>query len=562
MKFVFLLFVLTLTSPVFALDREAVSIINYDLDIQIDSSQQRLGARGKITLRNDSGAPQKVVALQISSTLDWRSIQVGDKPVDFTSHPYASDIDHSGSLTEAVITLPTELSPKATIDLQIGYEGTIPADVTRLTRIGVPENTAIQSDWDEISSQFTAVRGIGYVVWYPVATESANLSDGNTVFETLNRWKAREAGASLDFRLIHSGGDTGQTILCNGRSSKKSQDPSTVECNYAPAEFPLFVIGNLATEERSGLTIEYTSEHRSGADAYALAAELASQLVNDWFGKPKENITIIDLVDAGRAPYESAALLMIPLAGNDSKVYQMTAVHELTHSAFFSPRPWIYEGVAHFAQALMREQQDERASAVSFMDGHRSAIADAEKMAARDKDGQTKESLINTDNEEFYRSKAMYVWWMLRDMVGDVPLKKALASYRPEQDKESGYMQRLIENESKRDLEWFFDDWVYRDRGLPDFKVESVYSRATVNGGYVLTITIENLGDAGAEVPVRVLMQDAPEAAKRLEVRGKSKASVRIEAVTAPQEVIVNDGSVPESDYSNNDYKIQNLDQK
>ena len=28
-------------------------------------------------------------------------------------------------------------------------------------------------------------------------------------------------------------------------------------------------------------------------------------------------------------------------------------------------------------------------------------------------------SLVNTTNEELYRSKAMCVWWMLRDMVGD-----------------------------------------------------------------------------------------------------------------------------------------------
>ena len=33
-------------------------------------------------------------------------------------------------------------------------------------------------------------------------------------------------------------------------------------------------------------------------------------------------------------------------------------------------------------------------------------------------------------------------------------------------------MQRLIEAElpEKRDLETFFDDWVYRDRGLPQLK--------------------------------------------------------------------------------------------
>ena len=61
-----------------------------------------------------------------------------------------------------------------------------------------------------------------------------------------------------------------------------------------------------------------------------------------------------------------------------------------------------------------------------------------------------------------------------------------------------------------------------------------------------MTVTIENLGDAGAEVPVTLRMEDG-EVTKRLEVRAKSKASIRIEASSTPQEVVVNDGSVPES---------------
>ena len=72
----FLTLILTtgLTVPSAALNREAFTITRYDLDARLDPGQQRLGARGKITLRNDSAQPQKVVALQISSSLDWRSI--------------------------------------------------------------------------------------------------------------------------------------------------------------------------------------------------------------------------------------------------------------------------------------------------------------------------------------------------------------------------------------------------------------------------------------------------------------------------------------------------------
>jgi hypothetical protein len=117
-------------------------------------------------------------------------------------------------------------------------------------------------------------------------------------------------------------------------------------------------------------------------------------------------------------------------------------------------------------------------------------------------------------------------------------------------------MPHLIQSQTQRDLEWFFDDWVYRDRGVPDFKVESAFSRKTANDAYVLTITIDNLGSAGAEVPLTVRFAGG-EIGRRLEVRAKSKGVIRVETSAAPTEIVVNDGSVPESDVSNNTFKIE-----
>ncbi len=43
---------------------------------------------------------------------------------------------------------------------------------------------------------------------------------------------------------------------------------------------------------------------------------------------------------------------------------------------------------------------------------------------------------------------------------------------------------------------------------------------------------------------------------QRLEVRAKSKATVRVGTTGAPQEIVVNDGSVPENDVTNNSFKV------
>jgi hypothetical protein len=77
-----------------------------------------------------------------------------------------------------------------------------------------------------------------------------------------------------------------------------------------------------------------------------------------------------------------------------------------------------------------------------------------------------------------------------------------------------------------------------------------------MSNAFLLTVTVENLGSAGAEVPIIVKFAGGA-ATKRLEVRAKSKATIRIETPGIPQEITVNDGTVPESDTTNNTVKVE-----
>src|SRR5277367_185075 len=182
-RLIFILVFCTAAANALSLDREAFTFTKYELDVRVEPGQQRLGVRGKITLRNDSATPQKIAVLQISSSLDWRSIRANGKQLQFVSQPYTSDIDHTGVLSEAIVTLPEAVPPKGTVDLEIAYEGIIVLDATRLTRIDTPESIANSTDWDQISAKFTAVRGAGYVAWYPIATEAGSLSEGASAFD-------------------------------------------------------------------------------------------------------------------------------------------------------------------------------------------------------------------------------------------------------------------------------------------------------------------------------------------------------------------------------------------
>jgi hypothetical protein len=563
MKLLHILCVLCgLVVPSIALDREAFTFTNYDLNVRVEPEQQRLGARGKITLRNDSSAPQKNIALQISSTLDWSSIQVGGNAVEFVSHEFTSDIDHTGTLSEAILTLPREVPPKGTIELDVGYEGVIPLDVTRLTRIGLPEDKAKHTDWDQISKSFTAVRGIGYAVWYPVAMESANLSEGNSVFETIGRWKAREADTDLVIKVIHSGEGSTEfsKFFCNGKVDAQTYEQmgrsylAHTECSFNPlgSNVPTFVIANYQKlAPNASLAIQYLPGQEEAAKEYAEVAANIDPIPP--VGGDRGSLQILGLPDPDAASFVGEGMLLCPLKSPITNEAVLDIVYAKARHLVSSPRAWIQDGLAHYAQATFIADDAGRQAALDYLNAHRAPLVEAEKTRPP-ADHETDHSLINAPDDLYLQTKAMDVWWMLEDMLGNT-LSGALLSYHANKDKDGNYLQRVIEKETQRDLQWFFDDWVYRDRGLPDFRVDSVYPRPIVDGGYMITVTIENLGGAGAEVPV-ILRTDSGEIIKRLEVRARSKAAVRVQSASIPHEVVVNDGSVPESDMSNNVFKV------
>jgi hypothetical protein len=521
--------------------------------------------RGKITLRNDSASAERNVTLQVSSSLNWSSITFEGKRVEYVTQPYVSDIDHTGALSEAIAVLPTAVEPKQSVELEIGYEGVIGQDTTRLTGIGVPADQAKRADWDQISRAFTAVRGVGYVAWYPIATQAVSLTDGDAMPDAVARWKQRESQSEFEAKFcISENGSQPNTIALMDSSEAELSGADAAGNSCTEFAFkslgdvvPTFAVGEYGLQSKGNIDIHFLPEHRSGAQDYASAIGEVSPLITKWFGDHRapgrgEGQTI-DLAELSAASFESGNTLLMPLAGGDTKLL-LSAAQQLTHLFFPSARAWIRDGLAGYAQARFIEEKEGRKAAIAYLDGHRKGLLESEQESA----GKA-EPLISASDAFRVESKAIYVWWMLRELVGESALESALHNYKASEDNDNqgaAYMQKLIEAQAHKSLQWFFDDWVYHDRGLPDLRIASIYSSALPSGGYMLTITVENTGGAGAEVPVTVQM-DSSEASQKLLVAGKSKATVRIEVASPAVKVTVNDGSVPESDMSNNEMKAE-----
>ena len=559
-----LAFIVTLLSACASaanLDRTAFTFTNYDLEVRVNPEEQAIAARGKITLRNDSDRPQKVAVLQISSTLEWRMVQVAGEDAEYLTQPFMSDLDHTGKLTEALVTLPTPVAPKETVVIEVGYSGAIPRDATRLTRIGVPDARAVASDWDRVGEKFTAVRGIGHVAWYPVSAEAANLSD-HSLFSTIANWQQRETHSQMKTRLCWiTEEDHSFTVVANGNFEGIGGGTGGGEGNRTGCSsysfgnlsqtVPTFAIAQFEMLTRPLASFYYLEGHGGEASDYAIAAEKVEPWLEEWFNKPASKIEIVEIPESDAAPFDAGSMLLTPLNAREAKGMETAMAHQLVHAMLHSSRLWISEGLAQFAQTLVRERQDGRRAALDSMDELLTPLVVAEKQnaAAAKAAGDASQSLMNTTDEVYYRVKAMYVWWMLRDMLGDLPLQTVLKGYRGEQDKDPSYVQRLIGSQSKRDLEWFFDDWVYRDRGLPELQIVSAPSRETLNNSHVVAVTVENTGGAGAEIPVMVTA-DTGQKTERLLVRAHQKEITRISILGVPKEVIANEGSVPVADDS------------
>ena len=356
-------------------------------------------------------------------------------------------------------------------------------------------------------------------------------------------------------------------VFMNGRAQREASGggyEGTV-CTGHPYRplgilIPTVVAGNYSSLEKPDLNIQYLPEHKSGADDYALAIEQVASKISSWFGdhrdQPESKAEVVDLPDPQALPFQSGNMLLMPLATDESTLLLMAA-RQLTQLYFPSPRTWISDGLAGYAQANYFLNEKGRDAALLYLENHRGGLVEAEKQNFENEgDRSAKNSLINSSDEFFVQAKAMNVWWMLKDIIGDAHFSAALHNYKASNDTSAYYMQKLIEAQAHRDLAWFFDDWVYRDRGLPNLRIVTVYPREMLNGGYLVTVTVENQGAAGAEVPVTVRMANG-ESTERLIVPGKSKASVRVLAAAVPQEVTVNDGSVPESETTTHVYKIE-----
>ena len=562
-------------------ERQAVTFTDFDMDVHLRGAERHLAVRALVTVRNDGKTPLARIPLQLSSSLNWERIRVNGRDVTFPVATLNSDADHTGQLHEAAVPLTQPLAPGQSLQLDVTYSGAIAPSAQRLLVIGTPADVALHSDWDQIAVPFTGLRGFGNVVWYPVSSVPVILGDGARLFDEIGEQKLGMAGAHFRLRLTveFPHGQAPTVALINGHPAAltvtDAADPGQDQAQEIPGvatasldgavlgfEAPSLFVAIRKPHSGANTTVWALPEDEAAVPAWTAAATAVTPFLQGWLGQqPRSQLTLLDLPDPQDAPFETGAMLVTAIRPANPEQLDGILAHALTHAFLHtltrSPPAWLDEGVAHFMGTLWVEKQRGRDQALGALEASRPALALAEPESPGESSGQPLAAAISP---VYYRTKAAYVLWMLRDVAGDSTLSAALRAYDPAADRSSqdasrsanvnagrSAFEKLLERAGERpDLGWFFADWVDADKGLPDLSIESVFPNPASAGNWLVAVNVANSGYASAEVPVTV-RNDSSSVTQRLLVPARGSAVQRILIQGKPIEVQVNDGAVPET---------------
>lgn len=218
---------------------------------------------------------------------------------------------------------------------------------------------------------------------------------------------------------------------------------------------------------------------------------------------------------------------------------------------------WLLEGFATYSSMMYTEQSEGHDAMIEF-------IKNAKEEYLIKIKTQQDQPIISAE-EEYGRtgvfhavvySKGALVLHMLRYVVGDETFLSIMEEYASEYEGKSatvGDFQRISEEKSNMNLDWFFDMWL-RQTTLPDYAIGDVSVKK--GDGYTTSFNIIQAGDK-AKMPVEVTLYTADLEVKRKVWVDEDKKHLTIKSDSKPQYIEIDaDHWILESDRSNNMHVI------
>lgn len=350
----------------------------------------------------------------------------------------------------------------------------------------------------------------------------------------------------------------GETAIANGELIERAEkaDGTTVFHYKMPVRYSTyltsFVIGKYAKVSDTYKNIPLGFYIYPGAESIVPLA----------YGKTKDMFRIFEELTAVDYPYNKYDQTMVArfnyggmenitattmaddeilFARFDKGVVEDLVSHELAHSWFGNlvtcrnwAELWLNEGFATFMEAAFREKMYGRADYI------RKVKDDAAQFFAFDASNRNRHGLYNTladpekDGDLFDTityQKGGAVIHILRETIGDQAFWKGINIYLNRHkfgNVETPDLQKVMEETSGKNLDWFFKQWVY-GAGYPQLEIQQAYNPATKKLNLTVTQTqkIDKLTPPAFILPLEVEIQTANgEISEKLEINRRKQSFI------------------------------------
>ncbi|GMV04008.1 MAG: hypothetical protein AMXMBFR53_02890 [Gemmatimonadota bacterium] len=235
----------------------------------------------------------------------------------------------------------------------------------------------------------------------------------------------------------------------------------------------------------------------------AVALRWLDQIFGDY---PYPQVTNVHRIEGGGTEF--------PMVVMDGSASQGLILHEVghiyTHGILANNEwyeGWLDEGFTSFQTAWFNEEQG----------GGRAQWLGSE-MRVLDLELRGKAEPVTLQAERYAEmgtystmiyTKGSLVFWMLREMVGKPVMAEILRTFYDRyrfRHVDQHAFQSVAEEVSRRDLDWFFGQWLHGN-GVVDYALEGVRPHRE-GGGWVTELEVARRGDLRMPVPVRLSAED------------------------------------------------------
>src|SRR5271157_690384 len=347
-----------------------------------------------------------------------------------------------------------------------------------------------------------------------------------------------------------------ETVIASGKASTPAREAGKVTYTYQfdQLSFPGTVIAGHyvvqpATAVGADITLYMKHGHESMAANYGETAAKIMAFYSDKFGPlPSGHLAIAEIEDGTVGGYSAPGLLALASRGFSTPVNSRLLAHEISHQwwrCLVSPASLndmlLDEGLATYSAALYVQQAAGDTAFENLMLEVEVGALTHEEVVPIAQSSRLHE--FTPEYQSIVFQKGAMVFQMLRWIVGDEAFFKTLQAMSQQYAWKSistDEFQKLAETASKKELTYFFAQWV-SSTGVPQFKRTWAVYR-TAKGYQVMGKITQDLDLFRMPVEVRVITEGTKPVNDRVDMVGTT-ADFTVNTRTRPLRVLVDPAS-------------------